>query len=57
MTIKQQLAAMTAIKLDMRTVHSLLSTEKNPFMIQRLTNDLEDLQGAYDAIIAIETVD
>lgn len=55
MTIRQQLAALTAIKLDMREVHSLLSTEKYPFMIRHLTDDLETLQGAYDAIYAIET--
>lgn len=54
MTIKQQLAALTAIKLDMRRVCSFLSIERDPFMLQRLTNDLEDLQGAYDAIYAIE---
>ena len=52
MTVNQQLAALTAIKLDMRSVCSLLSREKDPFMAQRLTNDLEDLQGAYDAIFA-----
>ena len=54
MTVKQQLAALTAIKLDMREVRSLLSSERDPSSLQRLTNDLKDLQGAYDAICAIE---
>ena len=56
MTGAQQMAALRAIIAEQNIMRKLLGTNPSPEWSQRVNKDLEDLEGAYAAISAIETV-
>lgn len=56
MTIDQKLAALAAIRAYQDTIRGCLNCNTSPAMVQHTTKRLKNLDGAYDAINAIETV-
>ena len=56
MTSAQNRAALLAIIARQRTIREFLSHNPSPESVQYATKELEDLEGAYAAIDAIETV-
>ena len=54
MTIDQKIAALTAIIARQNVIRACLSGDPSPAVLQHGTTELEDLEGAYDAISAIE---
>ena len=57
MTSAQQRAALYAIFVQQKTIQNSLGPNPSPEWIQFVNKSLEDLEGAYTAISAIETVD
>ena len=57
MTSAQQRAALRAIISEQNTMLGLLGPNPSPEWIHFVNKNLEDLEGAYTAISAIETVD
>ena len=56
MTSAQQAAALIAIRQRQDNIGSCINSNTSPAMMQHITKWLEDLEGAYAAIDAIETV-
>lgn len=57
MTGAQNRAALLAIFSRQQTIRESLNLNPSPELVQYATKELEDLEGAYAAISAIETVD
>lgn len=57
MTINQKAAALATLEIHMDNIRRLLERKPDPEWRVDLNESLEDLQGAYDVIAAIETVD
>lgn len=55
MTRNQQLAALIAIRIRQDDIRRYLSNGPSPAGIRYANRELEGLEGAYDAIDAIET--
>lgn len=55
MTSAQNRAALFAIIARQHTIRESLSFNPSPELVQHATKELEDLEGAYAAIAAIET--
>ena len=56
MTSAQNRAALLAIIARQNTIREFLSHNPSPESVQYATKELEDLEGAYAAIDAIETI-
>ena len=56
MTRNQQIAALRAILVYQDTIRASLGQNPLPELSRRASRDLEALDGAFDAIYAIETV-
>lgn len=56
MTSAQNRAALCAIYARQQSIRELLGLNPSPELVQYATKELEDLEGAYAAISAIETV-
>ena len=54
MTIGQQIAALTAIRVRQNAIRESISKESPPELIQYAEKELKNLEGAYNAINAIE---
>ena len=54
MTINQKAAALATLEIRMDNIRRLLEQGTDPEQRVDLNESLEDLQGAYDAISAIE---
>ena len=57
MTINQKAAALATLEIRMDNIRRLLEQETDPERRVGLNESLEDLQGAYGAIDALETED
>ena len=55
MTSAQNRAALLAIRARQQIIRELLGLNPSPELVQYTTKELEDLEGAYVAISAIET--
>ena len=57
MTVDQKIAALLAIRMRQDTIRSCINSHTTPAMLEHTAKWLEDLEGAFDAIDAIETVE
>lgn len=55
MTLDQKLAALVAITMRLDAIRSCINENTSMDMIRHTTKWLEDLEGAYNAIDAIDT--
>ena len=55
MTVDQKIAALIAIRMRQDTIRSCINSHTTPAMLEHTAKWLEDLEGAFDAIDAIET--
>ena len=56
MTSAQNRAALCDIYARQQSIRELLGHNPSPELVQYATKELDDLEGAYAAIVAIETV-